>query len=174
MTDRRPGDTEFAPFYAAYIARVPEIDPRPVLERQPTDLRRIAASVNADRETFRYAPDKWSIRQTFGHLIDTERVMGYRAFCIGRGETKALPGFDQEEYIAHSHFDAQPLAGLAEEFAAARASHLWAIRQWTPEDWDRVGNANGKPVTARAIAFIMAGHVRHHLAILGERYGVAV
>src|SRR5688572_12216295 len=98
----RPADTEFAPFYAAYIARVPETDPLPALEAQPAELLALADRIAPDEELFRYAPDKWTVRQTFGHLIDTERVMGYRAFCIGRGEVKPLPGFDEKEYVAHA------------------------------------------------------------------------
>jgi DinB superfamily len=170
----RPADTEYAPFYAAYIARVPEIDPLPALESQPAELQLIADRIAPDDELFRYAPDKWSVRQTFGHLIDTERVMGYRAFCIARGEVKPLPGFDEKDYVAHADSDERPIKALAHEFAAVRHANLWALRRWEAEDWDRIGNANGKAVSARAIAYIMAGHVRHHVALLRERYGLEV
>jgi hypothetical protein len=168
----RPADTEFAPFYASYIARVPETDPLPALEAQPSELHALADRIAPENEMFRYAPDKWSVRQTFGHLIDTERVMGYRAFCVARGEAKPLPGFDEKEYAARADSDERSVKELAHEFAAVRHANLWAIRSWAEEDWNRVGNANGKPVSARAIAYIMAGHVRHHLAILRERYGI--
>lgn len=168
----RPADTEFAPFYAAYIARVPETDPLPALESQPSELLTAADRIAPDEELFRYAPEKWSVRQTFGHLIDTERVMGYRAFCIGRGEAKPLPGFDEKDYVAYADSDERSVKELAHEFAAVRHANLWIIRRWAPEDWDRAGNANGKAVSARAIAYIMAGHVRHHLALLREKYGL--
>jgi DinB superfamily len=168
----RPADSEFAPFYAPYIARVPETDPLPALEAQPSELLTVADRIAPEEEVFRYAPDKWSVRQTFGHLVDTERVMGYRAFCIGRGEVKPLPGFDEKEYVAHAVSDDRSVKDIAHEFAAVRRANLWTLRSWSPEDWDRLGNANGKAVSARAIAYIMAGHVRHHLAILRERYGV--
>ncbi len=168
----RPAENEFAPFYAAYIARVPESDPLPALEAQPAELLAVADRIPPDEELFRYAPDKWSVRQTFGHLIDTERVMGYRAFCIARGELKPLPGFDEKEYVASADSHEQPVKALAHEFAAVRHANLWAIRRWAPEDWNRTGNANGKSVSARAIAYVMAGHVRHHLSILRERYGI--
>ena len=170
----RPADTEFAPFYATYIARVPETDPLPALEAQPAELQVIADHVAPDDELFRYAPDKWSVRQLFGHLIDTERVMGYRAFCIARGEVQPLPGFDEKAYVARADSDERPVKALAHEFAAVRHANLWTIRRWEPEDWDRIGNANGKAVSARAIAYIMAGHVRHHVALLRERYGLEV
>ena len=170
----RPADTEFAPFYASYIARVPETDPLPALEAQPAELHALADRIAPEDELFRYAPDKWSVRQTFGHLIDTERVMGYRAFCIARGEEKPLPGFDEKDYVARADSDERSVKALAHEFAAVRHANLWAIRSWTEDDWTRVGNANGKPVSARAIAYIMAGHVRHHMALLRERYGLEV
>jgi len=168
----RPADTEFAQFYAAYIARVPEVDPLPALEAQPAELLTLADRIAPEEELFRYAPDKWSVRQTFGHLIDTERVMGYRAFCIARGEAKPLPGFDEKAYVARAASDDRPVKELAHEFAAVRHANLWTIRRWAPEEWDRVGNANGKAVSTRAIAYIMAGHVRHHVALLRERYGL--
>jgi hypothetical protein len=170
----RPADTEFAPFYARYIARVPETDPLPALEAQPAELHALADRIAPEDELFRYAPDKWSVRQMFGHLIDTERVMGYRAFCIARGEVKPLPGFDEKDYVARADSEERSVKALAHEFAAVRHANLWAIRSWTEDDWTRVGNANGKPVSARAIAYIMAGHVRHHMALLRERYGLEV
>lgn len=168
----RPSDIEYAPFYAAYVARVPEADPLPALEAQPSELLALSDRLAPDEELSRYAPDKWSVRQVFGHLIDTERVMGYRAFCIARGETKPLPGFDEREYVARADFDDRPIKTLAHEFTAVRHANLWAVRSWAEEDWNRMGNANGKGVSARALAYIMAGHVRHHLAILRERYGI--
>lgn len=170
----RPADTEYAPFYASYIARVPETDPVPALEAQPAELHRIADRIAPEDETFRYAPDKWSVRQVIGHMIDTERVMGYRAFCIGRGEGKPLPGFDEKEYVARADSEERSVKELAHEFAAVRHANLWTIRRWAPEDWDRVGNANGKSISARALAYLMAGHVRHHIALLRERYGIEV
>ena len=168
----RPADSEFAPFYAAYIARVPETDPLPALEAQPAEIHALADRITPEDELYRYALDKWSVRQVLGHLIDTERVMGYRAFSIGRGETKPLPGFDEKQYVARADSDERSVKELAHEFAAVRHANLWVIRRWAPEDWDRVGNANDKSVSARAIAYIMAGHVRHHMALLRERYGL--
>ena len=168
----RPTATEFAPFYAGYVARVPESDPLPALEAQPAELLAVADRIAPEDELFRYAPGKWSVRQVFGHLIDTERVMGYRAFCIARGETKPLPGFSETDYVARDDSDDRPVKALAHEFGAVRQANLWAIRRWSDEQWSTTGNANGAAVSARAIAYIMAGHVRHHVALLRERYGI--
>ena len=172
MNARRPEPTEFAPFYAGYIARVSETDVLPALAAQPEQLLQLARSVPSELELFRYAPEKWSVRQTFGHLVDTERVLSYRAFCIARGETQALPGFDENEYVARADSDERPVAEIAGEFAAVRQATVLMIRRWKPDEWDRIGNANAKAISARALAFIMAGHVRHHVALLQERYGL--
>jgi hypothetical protein len=168
----RPATTEFAPFFASYIARVPETDPLPALEAQPAELLTLADRVAPEDELYRYAPDKWSVRQVMGHLADTDRVMGYRAFCIARGEQQPLPGFDEDAYVARADSDDRPLKELAHEFAAVRQANLWAIRRWTDEHWGRHGTANGRTLSARAIAYILVGHVRHHIALLRERYEI--
>jgi hypothetical protein len=167
---KRPTDAEYAPYYATYVSLVPETDVLAALARQPKELRDIASGVAANRETFRYAPGKWSIREVLGHIVDTDRVFGYRAFCIGRGEQQPLPGFDQDDYMATSDFDARPLADLAAEFAVVREANLLALRRLKDSDWDRTGTASDHLVSVRALAFMMAGHVRHHLRILTERY----
>jgi hypothetical protein len=169
----RPKETEYAPFYAGYVALVPEADILSVLERQVEEIRHLAASVPADRETFRYAEGKWSVRQVLGHLVDSERVFGYRAFCLSRGELAPLPSFDENRYVAAARFDAMPLRDLADELALVRGSNLVALRRLEPREWERVGTVSGKAMSVRALAWIMAGHPRHHLKILRERYGVA-
>ena len=169
----RPSENEYAAFYASYIARVPELDLINVLEVQPAELRAMTDNIDPEEELYRYAPDKWSIRQVFGHLIDTERIMGYRAFRIGRGDATPLPGFDEKIYVAQADSEDRTVKELAHEFAAVRHANLWTIRRWTPDAWSRAGTANSHPVSARAIAYILAGHVRHHVAILRERYQIA-
>lgn len=165
-----PAASEYAPFYAGYVARVPEADILTVLEAQRAELRAVASSIPSDRERYAYAAGKWTIRDMFGHLGDAERVFGYRAFCIGRGESAALPGFDENEYVARAGFGDCPLADLASELVQLRETNLATFRRLDPAGWTRTGTANGTPVSMRAIAYIMAGHVRHHLAVLTERY----
>jgi hypothetical protein len=168
----RPREDEYAPFYARYVALVPETDILAVLAHQVEEIRRLAASVPAERETYRYAEGKWSVREVLGHLIDGERVFGYRAFCISRGETAPLPAFDENQYVAAARSHTTPLRELVDELALVRRSNLAALRRLEPEHWQRFGTASGKPVTARALAWVMAGHPRHHLNILRERYGL--
>src|SRR5712691_11898754 len=126
---QRPAATEYAPSYEPYVSLVPEDAILPVLTEQIELLRRVADSVPAERETFRYAPGKWSVRELFGHLTDAERVFGHRAFCIGRGETKPLPGFDEKVYVAHAGFDRQSLESLVGDFTALRGVNLALLRR---------------------------------------------
>jgi hypothetical protein len=169
---QRPAADEFAPFFAGYVSLVPEIEVLPVLAAQTAEIRRLAASIPADREQFRYAAGKWSIREMLGHIGDGERVFGYRAFCISRGEQASLPGFDENDYIAEAAYDAHPVAQLVEDFAGLRASNLAVLDRLSPERWSNAGVANGNRISLRALAYIMAGHVRHHLGILRTRYAV--
>jgi hypothetical protein len=168
-----PANTEFAEFYKSYVSLVSETEILPVLEDQLDMVARLAAIVPAEREGFRYAPGKWSVREIVGHLTDAERVFGYRAFCISRGETKMLPGFDENDYVTESGYDRQRVCDLARGFAVVRRANLDVLRQLDRDAWSRVGHANGHAVSVRALAYIMAGHVRHHRQILTSRYGIA-
>ena len=168
----RPTDQEYAPFYKGYVGLVTEDDVLPPLAAQRDEVLRLAASVPTERETFRYAEGKWSIRELFGHIGDGERVFGYRAFCIGRGDQAAFPGFDQEEYMAAADYDRVPLAELASDFARLRESNLAVLKRLPPERWAQVGTASGARVSVNALAYVMAGHVRHHLGVLRDRYQV--
>jgi hypothetical protein len=169
----KPKESEYAPFYAGYIAAVPPGDDiLDLLESQVERIRRLAASVPAERETFRYAPGKWTLREVLGHLGDAERVFGYRAFRISRGDETPLAGFDENQYVEASGFNARELSSLAEELALLRQANVLFLRSLDAESWRRTGIANNNPVSVRALAFIMAGHLNHHLNVLRERYGV--
>ena len=170
MSMRRPRDDEYAEFYCGYVGLVPEADVLTVLAGQTQMLRDLVARVPAGRETFRYGPGKWSIREVIGHIGDAERVFGYRAFCISRGEQASLPAFDENAYIKESGYDRRPASELVELFASLRAANLAELRAIGPDVWDRIGKANRTPVSVRALAFILAGHVRHHCDILRNRY----
>lgn len=172
MTERPP-QSEYAPFYAGYVALVPETDILTVLGGQVDAIRRLLAPVPAGKESYRYAEGKWSLRQVVGHLVDGERVFGYRAFCFSRGEQAALPSFDENQYVGAARADSIPLAELLEELALVRQGNLVVLRRLDARDWARVGTASGQPVSVRALAWIMAGHPRHHVNVLRERYGVS-
>ena len=168
----RPAESEYAPYYQSYIGQVNESEILPVLRSQLDDLDLLLGKVAPERETYRYAESKWSIREIAGHLIDGERVFGYRAFCIARGESQNLPGFDQNEYILTATYDRIDLEDLLSEFRLVRLSNIAMFRTLDEEAWMRMGTANDNQVSVRALAFIMAGHVRHHMGVLRERYGL--
>ena len=166
----RPLESEYAPYYEGYIAHVSETDILPVLRSQMDNLDVLLERVEPGQETFRYAEGKWSIREIVGHLIDGERVFGYRAFCIARGEQQNLPGFDQDYYMLNAPYDRIELEDLLSELRLIRLGNIALLRTLDDEAWSRMGTANDNQVTVRALAFIIAGHVRHHMNVLRERY----
>ena len=168
----RPQENEYPPFYAGYVARVPETEILEVLREQPKELKRIADSVGADKERFRYASDKWSVRELFGHLVDAERFFGHRAFCISRGDANPLPGFDEKLYVSQSSYDSRSLSELVKDFSLLREANSRHLENLEATAFSREGVANGAKVTVRALAYIMTGHARHHLAVLRERYAI--
>jgi DinB superfamily len=169
----RPTESEYAPYYQSYIDRVSESDILPVLRSQMDELDVLLERVEPHQETFRYGEGKWSIREIVGHLIDTERVFGYRALCIARGEKQNLPGFDQNDYMATAPYNGIDLEDLLSELRLIRLGNVAMLRTLDEEAWSRVGVANNNEVSVRALAFIMAGHVRHHMNVLRERYLIA-
>lgn len=166
----RPQENEYPQGIASYIALVPEDDVVGVLAAQANEIAELFANIGEMRSGHRYAEGKWSIREVAGHLSDAERVFGYRIFAIARGEQQPLPGFDENAYMAASSYDNWSLNDLAASFAALREANLLLLRGLSEAALSRAGTANGKPVTARAIAFATAGHARHHVNILHERY----
>lgn len=164
--------TEYAAPFAGYVARVPEPDLLAVLREQVGVLRRVAAAVPPARETWAYEPGKWTVREVFGHLADAERVFGYRAVAFARREPNEQPGFDEDVWAANAPHAGVPLAEIVEEIVHLRESHVLLFGHLRPEDWTKRGVANRNPITVRAVGRVLVGHMRHHLAVLDERYGV--
>lgn len=168
----RPEAGEFAPYFERYVALAPGEDPVAALEAQAVTVGRTLQGLSEARAGLRYAPGKWSVREVVGHCADAERVFAYRALAFARGEKAALPPFDENEFARLAGHDGVPLAELLDEFAAVRAASLHLLRHLPPTAWQRRGVASGKEISVRALAFVMVGHVAHHLGILRERYGV--
>lgn len=166
----KPTDNEYAPYYAKYISLVTEGDILAAMEQQPDEVSRIASAFPAGREQHRYEKGKWSVREVLGHLLDSERVFGFRAFCFSRGEKAPLPSFDENMYVERSHYDEAPLAELVAAFHALRKSNIAFLRRLEENQWREIGTASGYPVSVRALAWIMVGHARHHLNVLRDRY----
>jgi len=170
----RPDTAEYAPYFERYVSLVPESSILEVLEDQIALVRSLPDIVASDLETGSYDPGKWTIREVTGHLIDGERVFGYRAYRISRGDTTPMAGFDQDVYVANAPYRNTPLRDLVTEFVLVRDANLVMLRSLDATSWGSMGTANRTEVSVRALAYIMAGHVRHHLRILSERYGVTV
>jgi DinB family protein len=167
-----PAAGEFAAPYARYVSRVGEEDILEALDRQTSEVNAVLGPLSEERSQYRYAPEKWSVREMLGHIADTEQVMAFRALAISRGETQPLPGFDENAWMVDVPFGGRPLREGLQRFAHSRAANVILLRQLAPEDWLRLGTASGWPVSVRGLAWIMVGHVRHHLAVLAERYGI--
>jgi hypothetical protein len=167
---QRPEPSEYAAYYSRYVALVPEGDIRMLLRAQLPDTIALLRPLSEHQAGYRYAEDKWSIRQVVGHLLDSERIFVYRAVRIARGDQTPLPGYNENVYAEMGGFDERALINLLAELEAARASTA-AFFQNLPDDaWARTGTANSYPVSVRALAYITAGHELHHREILQNRY----
>jgi hypothetical protein len=166
----RPLRSEAAGYYFGYIDQVPEGEICALLEAQLSEALTLFAQVPADRIDYRYAPDKWSIREVLGHLNDTERLFAFRAFWFARGFDSPLPSFDQHISLHHAASSERSWQSLVGEFRALRESTVLFFRHLPPDAWLRHGIASDNPFTVRALAYLGVGHVMHHAKILRERY----
>jgi uncharacterized damage-inducible protein DinB len=166
----RPAAEEAAPYYWKYIDRVPGDDVLRVLEGQAEETLAFLRGISEERSSHRYAAGKWSIRELLNHLTDAERVFALRALWFARGFDSALPSFDQETAARSARADDVPWARHLEEFQAVRASTVALLRNLPAEAWSSAGIASGNRFTVRALAYVIAGHEAHHVAVLKERY----
>jgi uncharacterized damage-inducible protein DinB len=166
----RPAPDEAAPFYHGYIAEVSGEKIGSYLVEQLGELERLVAPLDDTTAKVRYAPGKWSVKEVLGHLADTERIFAYRLLRVGRGDTTPLPGFDENAYVPAGRFDDRPLTAIVGELRAVRRATI-ALMEGLPADgWARRVQASGAFVSARALAYIIVGHMLHHTRVLRERY----
>ena len=168
----RPEPDEIPSHYVGYIKRVPELDPVVVCAAQIEETVAMLRGLFEAAAMYRYDRGKWSIKEVVGHLADVERIMAYRALRIARGDPTPLPGFDENAYVPVAKFDTRSLVDLVGELRTARAATLALLRTFDADAWQRRGTASGKPVSVRALAYMIPGHERHHVEILRTRYGV--
>jgi len=166
----RPAQGEYAPFYAGYIAQVPDGDLLELLARQGGDSAALLAGIPESRGDFAYAAGKWTLKEVLCHLADAERVFAYRALRFARGDGTPLASFDEKAWVPAAGAARRSVAGLAAELAAVRGATLALLRGLPPEAPGRSGTASNSEVTVRALGWIIAGHERHHLQIIRERY----
>ena len=165
-----PEAHEAAPYYFRYIDQVQGDDVVGVLQGQLDETLALLSGISEERSLHRYAPDKWSFRQVINHINDCERLFVFRAFWFARGFDTPLPSFDEKISAAAARADEFPWASHVEEFRGTRLSTLAFFRNLPAEAWTRSGTASGMPFTVNALAYLAAGHLTHHLAILRERY----
>ena len=166
----RPTAAEFAPFYNTYVSKTQQHD---VVEELLLSVAGMAAFLDAlpaEKADYAYAPGKWTIKQVLQHCIDTERIMAYRALCVARGESQSLPGFDENGYAATAQVGHRSLKQLTDQLLHERASSVLLFQSFADTDLLRLGTANGQPISANALGFIIVGHVLHHQQVLTERY----
>ena len=171
---KRPGAGEYAEYYAKYIAKVPGTDVLGILESERRRMSQLFAGRTERDGNFRYAPDKWTVKEVLGHISDTERIFSYRALRIGRGDQTPLASFEQDDFVKNGGFPSRTIGDLVEEFDAVRGASIALFRSFDDQAWSRRGVASQKEVTVRALGFITAGHQIHHRMVLEEQYFPAI
>ncbi|HEY1337023.1 MAG TPA: DinB family protein [Bryobacteraceae bacterium] len=166
----RPQQNEAAPYYFTYIDQVTGDDALGTIEKQLDESAALFAGISVEKSLYRYAPDKWSIRQLLNHVTDTERAFAFRALWFSRGFDAPLPSYDQNIAAAGAEADRIAWADHVEEFRRVRLATVSLFRNMPPAAWTRTGIASDNRFTVRAMAYIVAGHAAHHIRILKERY----
>jgi uncharacterized damage-inducible protein DinB len=167
---KRPQSSEFPPYYQYYIDLVKNTNIIKDLNDQVMDIQAIISEIPEDKENYAYADGKWTIKEVLGHIIDSERVFGYRAMRFARKDKTALAGYDEKLFVANAKFKDQTLYSLAHEFAIVREANLSLFKTFDDEAFDQTGNANGTDVSVRAILYMIVGHAAHHMHIIKTRY----
>jgi uncharacterized damage-inducible protein DinB len=158
------------PYFGTYIDKVPDGDVIAVLESGIGTTRKLLGSVSEERAGYRYAEGKWTLKEVLGHMSDTERIFTYRLLTFARGDAGPLPGYDENSFTPAQESDRVPFAWLLDEFVTVRAATLALLKVIPPAAWERRGIASNNPLSARAAAWIIAGHEIHHRRVLEERY----
>lgn len=168
----RPQPDEYSEYFSRYVDRVPAGDLVSILREQLEATRSLVAGLSDEASDFAYGPDKWTIREVVGHMADTERVMAYRILTAARGDTTALPSFDETAWTPAAEFGSRSMQNVWTEFEAVRAATVALLDGLSDEAWVRRGVASGHPFSVRAMACNIAGHETHHADILRTRYGL--
>lgn len=166
----RPETNEYAPYYDRYISLIQSDDVLPVLAQQSADLKALFADVPEERGVHAYEEGKWTLKELLSHLIDGERIFSYRILRISRGDETPIEGFEQDGYIENSNANNRCIADLIEEFELERRANMRMLTNISEENSLRIGTASDNKVSVRALAYIMAGHIQHHVEIIKSRY----
>lgn len=167
---KRPLPSEYPSFYKNYVDNVKTDNIIKELRDQVIDIQAIISEIPEEKEEYRYAEGKWTIKEIIGHIIDTERVLGYRAMRFARKDKTPLPGYDENQFVANANFNKQTLYSLGHEFAIVREANLALFKVWDEEALSQVGVANGLDVSVRAMLYMIAGHAIHHMNVIKTKY----
>jgi hypothetical protein len=166
----RPAVTEHAPYYSKYIDLVADGDIVAVLQTQLDETLSLLQGLSEEKAVYKYAPDKWSIKEVLGHIIDTERIMAYRALRFARNDKTPVEGFEQDDYAANAPFDKCQLKDLLAEFTHVRQANIYMFKSLPADAGLRTGSANKNEISVRALAYVIAGHELHHVGIIRTKY----
>jgi len=166
----KPKPKDYNSIYGRYISPIGDADIIKVLEEQRKTSEKFLKTFTEEQGNYSYADGKWTVKEVLGHVIDTERIMAYRALTFARGEKQSLPGFEQDDYVAESNFNKRSLADLINEFITIRESNIILFKSFNEEILNRRGTASELEVTVLALIYIIAGHEKHHMKFLKERY----
>jgi len=166
----KPKSNENPSYYNRYIDLIKSADILTVLENQNQEMHTLLSRIGEEAAIFRYAPDKWSIKEVIGHIIDVERIFAYRALRFARNDKTPIAGFEQDDYVKNANFDSRTLIDLSDEFRIVREATLSMFYSFEDNIYSREGTASGYKFTVRAIPFIIAGHEVHHRQVIQEKY----
>ena len=167
---QRPNNDEYREYFDRYIALVPEGEIIILMKDQLEEVINFLDEISEDKSTYRYADGKWSIKEVLGHMIDTELIMTYRALRIARKDNKPLEGFDENEFVNSANFDKLSFASLMELFESTRKMTIALFKTFDSSKGAAIGIADNYKISLRSIAYIIVGHVTHHLTVIKERY----
>lgn len=165
-----PQPTEYPRYYQSYLDLVKDGDLIKTLKDQIIDIQAVIATIPEEKEGFAYAEGKWTIKEVIGHIIDTERILAYRAMRFARKDKTVLPGFDENTFVANANFNKRTLYELAHEFAIVREANITMFKTFDKEQLMEKGNANGQEVSVRSIIYMIAGHASHHVNVIRTKY----
>ncbi|MDP3148962.1 MAG: DinB family protein [Ignavibacteria bacterium] len=166
----KPETSEYAPYYQRYIDLINSEDIFSFYKLQAEEIVSLFKNVDEDQTSFRYAEGKWTMKEVLGHIVDSERIFGYRVLAISHGEKNPLPGFAENDYVRNGKYENRSLQSLLAEYSHLSSANLELFKSLDEEMLSQKGTASGKEVTTRAILFVTIGHEKHHLEIIKTRY----
>jgi uncharacterized damage-inducible protein DinB len=170
MLMSKPSPTSYPAYFKRYVDQVPEDDLSTAFQNQLPVIKQLLSKIDEAKSAYAYAEGKWTLKELLQHVIDTERIFNYRSLCIARKETASLPGFDENEYAAHSNANYRKWQDMVEEFLTVRTGTEIMFNSFTDEMLETSGLSNNNPVTVSSLGFTTLGHFYHHKKVIEERY----